>query len=209
MRRILSYFLIGSFLLTVLIVPNVRAQSALELKNVELIVEDPSFLLIRAVVKNNNSSQRLNYFLWVRAWPHSAPDKQILVADRYASISNGSENHHWLTVPNNLRKLDNGMTRLHVELYESNESSWSGWLQVDHAYLYLNLSENREETITQLSNSISELQDSIQNLQIQLILLSSILGISIAIIVVFLVRKYWKLKYIPDSVEAEWADKKL
>jgi len=208
MRRVLVIFIM-SFLLTVLIVPNVRAQSSLELKDVELWIESPSFLLIRAVVKNNNSSNWLRYRLRVRAWPHSTPDKQIIVADRYASINNGSENHHWLTVPNALSKRDNGMTWLKVVLYESNESSWSGWLQVDHAYLYLNLSENREETITQLSNSISELQDSIQNLQIQLILLSSILGISIAIIVVFLVRKYWKLKYIPDSVEAEWADKKL
>lgn len=208
MRKVFVVFIM-SFVMTVLIVPNVRAQSSLELKNVELIVEDPSFLLIEAVVKNNNSSQRLDYFLWVRATFRSAPSRQVLVADRHASISNGSENVHWLAVPNNLGKSYDGMTSLKVELYEPNETIWWGWSGVDYAHLYLNLSENQEESITQLSNSILELQDSIQNLQLQLVVLVSILSISTVIIAVFLIRKYWKIKNVSYALEAEWADKKL
>ncbi len=77
------------------------------------------------------------------------------------------------------------------------------------SFLNLSFNESRQETITKLLSFISELQGCIYNLQIQMILLICILGISAVIIAVFLLRKYWKLEHIPDSVEAEWVDKRL
>lgn len=208
MRRFLV-ILIG-FLIASLIVLNVRADSSLTLKEVELYIEGPSYLLVKVVVKNIHSSQSSSYRLWIRAWLNSGRNyawrRQGIMADRYASISNGSENVHWLTVPNDFEKSDNVVKWLSVELWELNGSEW---LYDEDVRLYLSLNESRGETITKLLSSISELQGSIQNLQIQLILLISILGLSAAIIAIFLLRKYWKIKHIPYSVEAEWADKRL
>ena len=204
MRR-LSVILAGLLIVSSIIL-NVQADSSLKLEGVELLTEGPDYLLVKAVVKNQHSSQWCNYRLWIRTSLNSAPGVQELVADRYASIRNGSEIVHWLTVPNDYDSTDDRVDWLQVELYELNGSDWSG---VDETRVYLNLSKTQEETINQLLNSIEELQDSIYNLQIQLILLVFILGVSAAAITIFLLRKYWKVKHIPDSVIAEWADKRL
>ena len=204
MRR-LFVILIGLSIVSSIIL-NVQADSSLKLEGVELFTEGPDYLLVKAVVKNQHSSQWCNYRLWIRTSLNSAPGVQELVADRYASIRNGSEIVHWLTVPNDYDSTDDRVDWLQVELFELNGSNWSG---VDLARVYLNLNETQEETIAQLRNSIAEMQDSINNLQIQLIMLVCILGSSIIGIVIFLLRKYWRIKHIPDSVKAEWADKRL